>query len=181
MTCVDKGIGPAIGIPKRIQHLLFDCSPLSALIITHHHHHLSDRFRAVVGKYDDDVSAGSVSSSEAGDALILVEKCCHIGAKNDRHTWTKWKWHLIPLCAVCWQPRWPQHIAVRSLCFLFIDLSLTSGPQCLIRVQLSLWCSLCLQPSFPCPVVPVPSRLFHLPPCRRAVICLSLPAYFPVL
>ena len=33
--------------------------------------------------------------------------------------------------------------------FLFVDLSLPSGPPCLIRVQLSLWCSLCSQPSFP--------------------------------
>jgi len=97
LTCVDKGIGPAISIPKRIQHLLLECSPVSALITAHHHHRLSDRFRAVVGKHDDDVSAGRVSTSEGGDALILVEKCRHVRAKKDRRAWTMRKWHLIPV------------------------------------------------------------------------------------
>jgi len=97
LTCVDKGIGPAIAIPKRIQHLHPECSPVSTLITAHHHHRLSDRFRAVVRKHDDDVSAGRVSSSEGGDALILVEKCRHVRAKKDRRAWTKRKWHLIPV------------------------------------------------------------------------------------
>jgi len=97
LRCVDKGIGPAIGIPKRIRHLLLECSPESALITAHHHHRLSDRFRAVVGKHDDDVSAGRVSSSECGDALILVEKCRHVRAKKDRRARTRRKRHLIPV------------------------------------------------------------------------------------
>jgi len=93
--CVDNGIGPAIGIPKRIQHLLLECSPVLTLTTAHHHHCLSDRFRAVVGKHDDDASAGRVSRSEGGDAPILVEKRGHIRAKKDRCAWTKRKWHLI--------------------------------------------------------------------------------------
>jgi len=83
------------------------------------------------------------------------------------------------------QPRWPQCVAVRSqffqALFLFVGLSLPSGPPCLIRVQLSLWCSVCSQPRFPWRVVPVPSCLFHPRLCRCAVVCLSLQAYFPVL
>jgi len=97
LTCVDKEIGPAIGIPKCIQHLRLECSPVSALITAHHHHRLSDRFRAVIRKHDDDVLAGMVSSSEGGDALILVEKCGHVRSEKDRRAWTKRKWHLIPV------------------------------------------------------------------------------------
>ena len=97
LTCVDRGIGPAIVMPNRIQHLLLECSPVSAPITTHHHDRLSDPFRAVVGKHDDDVSAGRIRSSEGGNALILVEKCRHIRAKKDRRAWTKQKWHLIPV------------------------------------------------------------------------------------
>jgi hypothetical protein len=41
LTCVYKGIRPAIGIPKRIQHLLLACSPISALITAHHYHLLA--------------------------------------------------------------------------------------------------------------------------------------------
>jgi len=41
LTCVYKGIRPAIGIPKRIQHLLLECSPISALITAHHYHLLA--------------------------------------------------------------------------------------------------------------------------------------------
>jgi len=95
LTCLDKGIGPAIGIPKRIQHRLLECSPVSAVITVHHYHRLSDRVCAVVGKHDDDVSAGRVSSSEGGDALILMEKCRHVRSKKDRRAWTKRKWHLV--------------------------------------------------------------------------------------
>jgi len=41
LTCVYKGIRPAIGIPKRIQHLLLECSPISALITAHNYHLLA--------------------------------------------------------------------------------------------------------------------------------------------
>jgi len=93
--CVEKGIGPAIGITQRIQHPLLECSPVSALITAHHYDHLSDRFRAVVEKHDDNVLPGRVSSSEGGNALMLVEKCGHIRAKKDRSTWTMRMWDLI--------------------------------------------------------------------------------------
>jgi hypothetical protein len=96
LACVDKEIGPAIGIPKRIQHLLLQCRPVLALITALHHHRLSDHFRAVLRKHDDDVSTGRVCFSEGGDALILVEKCRHVRAKKDRCSWPKRKWHLIP-------------------------------------------------------------------------------------
>jgi len=96
LMCVDKEIGLAIGKPKRIQHLFLECSTVSALITAHPHHRLTASFHAVVGKDDDEVSPGRVSSSEGGDARILVEKCPHVRAKKDRRAWTTRKWHLIP-------------------------------------------------------------------------------------
>ena len=76
--------------------------------------------------------------------------------------------------------RFQYHRPQFSHCLL-VDLSLPSGPPCLICVQLWLWCSPCLQPTDMRRTVPVPSRLLQPRPCRRAVVCLSLPAYLPMI
>jgi len=97
LTRIDERISLTVGMPKHVQKLCFECDPISALITAHHQHRLADRFRAVVGKHYDDVSAERVSSSEGANALIHVEKCRRVRAKKDRRAWTKRKWHLIPV------------------------------------------------------------------------------------
>lgn len=44
----------------------------------YHHHHLNDHYRPAIGKHDDAILARRVSSSEGANALILMEKCCHV-------------------------------------------------------------------------------------------------------
>jgi len=99
LTCVDKAIGPAICIPKRIQHLLLECSPVSLNVSAH----LSDNrvsniaaFHTVVWDHRNGIGAGGIGTGEGGDALIHVEECRHVGAKKDRRASTKRKWHQIP-------------------------------------------------------------------------------------
>jgi len=99
LACVDKGIGPAIGIPKRIQHLLLECSPISVHVSAHHDNRVSNigAFHTVVREHRNGIGAGGVGTGEGGEALILVEECRHVRAKKDRRAWTKRKWHRIPV------------------------------------------------------------------------------------
>jgi hypothetical protein len=101
LTCVDKGIGPAIGIPKRIQHLLPGYSPISFHVSAYHDNRVSNirAFHTVVREHRNGIGARGIGTSEGGEALVLVEERRHIMATKDRRAWTIRKWHLIPLCA----------------------------------------------------------------------------------
>jgi len=101
LTGVDKGIGLAIGIPKRIQHLLLESSPVSALITAHHYQFFMhiQALCAVIRKDVDNILIRGVGSSRTGQAFVFVKEHRHVRATKERRPWTMRKWHLIPVLA----------------------------------------------------------------------------------
>jgi hypothetical protein len=101
LTCVDKGIRLAIGIPKCIQHLHLETSPVSPLI-TSHHYHLLPHFQAlcaVIPTDVDNIFTRGVGSGRTLQAFVFLKDRRHVRATEARRPWTMRKWHLIPVIA----------------------------------------------------------------------------------
>jgi hypothetical protein len=98
MTCADDIPGSTVGQPKHVQHLHPEYSPISFHVSAHYDNRLWNigAFDTVVWEYHTGIGASGVGTGESGNALTLLEECRHIRAMNDRCSWTKQIWLLIP-------------------------------------------------------------------------------------
>ena len=74
LRCVDKGIGPAIGILKCIQHLYLEYSPVLFHVSALHDSGVSNIgvFHTVVREHRNGIRATGIGTSEGSEAFVLV-------------------------------------------------------------------------------------------------------------